>query len=305
MFFKRVRLKRIKISTKKQTIKMSIFVIGAKGFIGANLVRAAEEKGHVIGTSSKEDSGYLFLDLANLKNFNFDVFSPEDVVFVTSAISAPDICENDYNYAYNVNVSGTKQLIRGAIGRGSRVIFFSSDVVYGENLDSFDESEMTRASGAYAKMKQVVEREFEGVSSFKTIRLSYVFSLDDKFTCYLRSCAKNGRAAELYEPFQRSIVCRADVVDAALNLARDWEKYPETIINFGGSQLVSRVELCKVIKEKILPDLDFKVVEPPSNFFLNRPRIINMRSPILPRLLGRQPTGVADALIKENSKNYE
>ena len=45
----------------------------------------------------------------------------------------------------------------------------------------FDENSDPKPLGEYGKMKLLVEKEFSREERFKTLRLSYVFSKDDKF----------------------------------------------------------------------------------------------------------------------------
>jgi dTDP-4-dehydrorhamnose reductase len=220
--------------------------------------------------------------------FDYDEVG-RSVVFLTAAVSSPDICARECERARAVNVIGTSTFIKNAIERGARVIFFSSDTVYGEREEEFDEDTACNPAGEYAAMKREVELRFAGNPSFKAIRLSYVFSREDKFTQYLSSCAQRNEEAKLFHPFFRSIVYRDDVVEGALALAERWHEFPEQVINFGGPQILSRVDFAEHLRNIHLHALRFKVTEPNADFFLNRPRIIAMNSPIFTRLLGRVP----------------
>jgi dTDP-4-dehydrorhamnose reductase len=92
--------------------------------------------------------------------FDYRLIHPSDVVLLTAAISAPDICAQEYARAWGVNVTGTSRFIRNVIDRGGRVIFFSSDTVYGEKDDVFDERAYCNPAGEYAIMKHEVEKQF-------------------------------------------------------------------------------------------------------------------------------------------------
>ena len=222
-------------------------------------------------------------------------------MFLTAAISAPDICAREHDRAWAVNVTGTSAFITGAIKRGARVIFFSSDTVYGEREDEFDECATCNPAGEYAVMKREVEKRFFGNPSFKAIRLSYVFSHEDKFTHYLAGCARRNEEVDLFHPFFRAIVHRDDVVAGALALAKRWHEIPEQVINFGGPQVLSRVEFAKCLREVHFHDLRFKVTEPDADFFKNRPRVIAMTSSVFDRLLGRPPRTLCEAARMEFS----
>ncbi len=287
--------------------KLTIIIVGAKGYLGSALIARANTVGNVLGTSSTGGNGLLALRLDAPADFEYHRIRQGDLVLLTAAISAPDICAREHDRAWAVNVTGTSAFISKAIECGARVIFFSSDTVYGEREEAFDEGASCNPAGEYALMKHEVEQRFAGNPGFKTIRLSYVFSLEDKFTRYLAGCAKNDAEAELFHPFYRAIIHRDDVVCGAMALAEHWEQTPESNINFGGPQVLSRVEFVECLRADHLKNLRFKVTQPDGNFFINRPRVIAMTSPVLERLLGRTPHSLSEAarLECESSLNLK
>jgi nucleoside-diphosphate-sugar epimerase len=216
-------------------MKNSKFIIvGATGYIGGALIKGARKLGDVVGTSSAGGEGLLAFDLAHPNEFDYANIGAGDVVFLLAAISAPDVCARDYLRAWECNVKGTVAFISAAMERGARVVFFSSDTVYGERNDDFSECAKTNPVGEYALMKSEVEKIFSGDSLFKAIRLSYVFSDQDKFTRYLIDCARRSEVADIFHPFYRAVIHRDDVISGALKLAESWEDFPDAIINFGG-----------------------------------------------------------------------
>jgi dTDP-4-dehydrorhamnose reductase len=278
---------------------LNFFIVGAMGYIGNTLIKRAKKKCHAYGTTSSGAGGFLPLCLDAPSDFDYGKFLPGDVVLFTAAISAPDICAHEYDRAWAVNVTGTSAFISKVIERGARVIFFSSDTVYGELSRGFEDGAECSPAGEYAEMKCEVERRFAGNPAFKSIRLSYVFSCEDKFTKYLLGCNQKNEEADLFHPFFRSIVHRDDVIEGALNLAMNWDNVPEQFINFGGPEVISRINFAECLREVCMHDLRFKVTEPESEFFKNRPRIIAMKSPIFSRLLGRMPHTLSEAAYLE------
>lgn len=273
----------------------TLFIVGAGGYIGSALFSKANKAGSTLGTSPSGGNDLLPLCLDEPAEFDYEKISSGDVLLLTAAISAPDICAREPDRAWAVNVTGTSSFIQSVIDRGGRVVFFSSDTVYGEREDAFDELAACNPAGEYAEMKRVVEQRFSANASFKAIRLSYVFSREDKFTRYLTGCATRNEEADLFHPFFRAIVHRDDVVEGALALAGQWDDVPEQVINFGGPQVLSRIEFAQCLRETHLHDLRFKVTEPSADFFKNRPRVIAMTSPVLSRLLGRPPRSLREA----------
>lgn len=274
---------------------MSFMIVGATGYIGSSLLEHSRRLSYAVGTSSSNVFGAIYMSLENPEEFDYGGISSDTFVFMTAAISAPDICAREHDRAWAVNVIGTSSFIQSAIDCGARVVFFSSDTVYGEREDEFDEAAASNPAGEYAEMKREVEQRFVGNASFKSIRLSYVFSRDDKFSRYLAGCAERNEEADVFHPFFRAIVHRDDVVEGALALAKHWDEVPEQVINFGGPQVLSRIEFAECLCETHLHDLRFKVTEPAADFFKNRPRVIAMTSPVFAKLLNRPPRSLRDA----------
>ena len=271
-----------------------ILVAGASGYLGMPLYRSARAAGHAWGTS-REDPSLLPLRLEMPAAFDYGVLNEVDVVLLTAAVSSPDICTQEHSRTWAINVAGTCRFIENVLARGTRLVFFSSDSVYGERSTPFDESTPGNPGDDYALMKHEVEGRFAEEANFKTIRVSFVFSYGDKFTTYLRKCVRNREEAELFHPFRRAVIHRTDVTEGAITLARRWDEFPQKVINFGGPRVVTRPEFAAILKETALSELRTRTVEPDANFFKSRPRTIRMRSPILASLLGRSPRSLHEA----------
>lgn len=272
-----------------------IFVIGATGYIGRVLLKDAKQICVSFGSSSSTNNGFIQVNLNSPSDFDYAVVGPDDVVLITAAISSPDFCARETEKAWSVNVKGTSEFISGVVKQGARVIFFSSDTVYGLRDDVFDESADCYPAGEYAEMKNEVEKRFSKNKSFKSVRLSYVFSREDKFTNYLMKCAVQGEEAELFHPFVRAIIHRDDVIEGALALAKRWEEFPEQNFNFGGSEILSRIDFAECLRTVYLHKLRYTIREPDEEFFKHRPSIIAMKSPLLERLLKRPPRSLLEA----------
>jgi dTDP-4-dehydrorhamnose reductase len=281
---------------------MKMIVVGANGYIGYALYLQATRLFDAYGTTSamsKMSGASFLLQLDQPEKFDYEVIDDSDIVFLTAAVSAPDICAREHDHAWAVNVTGTSEFITKVMGQGGRVVFFSSDTVYGEKGDEFDEQAPCNPAGEYAEMKHEVEKRFLGNPQFKAIRLSYVFSCEDKFTKYLAGCASRDEEAEIFHPFYRAVIHRDDVVQGAIALAQRWDEFPQSIINFGGPEVLARTEFAKILQNTALLNLKYRVIEPEADFFKNRPKVIRMVSPVLSELLGRPSHGLAEAAKME------
>ena len=266
---------------------MATHLVGAPGNIGKRVV----EKGEDINVISRFE---LKLDQRPLK-YNFDNKSiggtriqEGDVVIFAAAISEPSVVSAQFDKALAVNVESTGEFISKVLEKGCKVLFLSSDAVYGDVESGFDESHPVNPKGAYAEMKAVVEKRFEGNPNFKALRLSYNFYKDDRFTKYLRQCAESGVEAEIFDPLTRAVVHRDDTVDAILSITANWDNADGQYINCGGPQVLSRQQFTEVVKRVALPTLKFKVTQPPAKFYTERAAFSEMYSPNLEKILGRK-----------------
>ena len=74
----------------------------------------------------------MILNLSEPYEFDYELIKPDDFVVFCAAISSPDKCRSDYSNAYATNIEGPKFVITKFLERRARVVFCSSDAVYGE-----------------------------------------------------------------------------------------------------------------------------------------------------------------------------
>lgn len=265
---------------------MKVAIVGSSGYIAGYLLkRFAEEK--KIERIIKIDQTYdadIFLNLQCPQEFDYSLMDDIDFIIFTAANSGPDKCATDFDFCWNINVTGTSHFIHQVIERKCRVLFLSSDAVFG-NIDGciYDEESPTLAETPYGKMKKAVEDEFIGNPMFKAIRLSYVVSTRDRFVSYCLNCIRNDTVADIFHPFYRNCIVVSDVVDVAVWFAIHWSEYTPTFLNVAGKELVSRLRIADEINRHLNNKLRYTVSVPNDVFFMNRPKITQMRSLYLQR----------------------
>lgn len=281
---------------------MKVAIVGSSGYISRFLIQnfyKLEGLNSLIRIGRSNDADY-FLDLNNADVFDYDVLSDIDFVIFTAAISSPDQCANDFESCWKVNVTGTSFFINEALKRGCRVLFFSSDAVFGnDSFVQFDETSETKASTPYGKMKKAVEDEFSDNLNFKAIRLSYVVSASDKFTSYCLSCIKQSKQADIFHPFYRSSITVLDVVSVVFYLLNNWRKFVPIFLNVAGEELISRVRIADELNRFFDGKLDYKISIPEKEFFKNRPKITHMRSLYLKKYGILDNTSFTEKFFKE------
>ena len=268
-------------------------IIGKNGFIAKKLLKRGQYK---VTTSNELSSDDVYLDLKNSESFDYSYINEQTNIIFLAAISSPDICNNNYDEAYKVNVTGTKSFIKEAIKKGAKVLFFSSDVVYGNTIEKVDEDSKTNPFGNYAKMKDEVEKAFETEKNFKVFRLSYVLSKEDKYLSYLKNCIDNNEIAEVFHPFSRKVVYIEDVLKAIENILMKWDDFENQKFNICGDEDVSRKDIADFYNKAIGNKLGYKILEPDEKFWEARPKDINITSIYLEELLERKPTKIQNAI---------
>lgn len=281
---------------------MKIFVIGKNGFIAQRILDEFHDKYDLIATSSQEKEDSVFLDLQTPQNFNYDLINEGDFVIHLAAISSPDACEQNYETAYQINVTGAQFFLKKCLEKKAKVLFFSSDVIYGDGDTTFDEKSSCKPFGVYAKMKYETEQALMNDPNAKIFRLSYIFAHNDKFTSYLTSCATKNEPAELFHPFSRNAVYIQDLIDAIEELIKNFNQLDNKICNICGPNLLSKKDIAEMYQTYVNQNLTFNIITPDETFFQKRPRTISLKSLYLNKLLGHEPLNIEKAIQLEFNK---
>ena len=222
---------------------MTIGIVGSNGYIATYLINALSPY-YSIKKYDCAGSITANLDLLDAASFNYETLRGVDFVIFTAAISSPDRCASEYDLSWSINVEGTNYFIREALARNCKVLFFSSDAVFGDVSGVInDEYSETRTQTPYGKMKKAVEDENKDNPNFKCIRLSYVASAKDKFISYCIQCIEKNEVATIFHPLYRNCVVVSDVVQVVEWLIRYWDEYDPFVLNVTGIELVSRVRI--------------------------------------------------------------
>lgn len=260
---------------------MNVALVGSSGYIAGFLLDKFSKEQNIdkilkIGKSELAD---VHLDLLAPEKFDYSVLDSIDYVVFTAAISGPDKCAEEYEMCWSVNVTGTSYFIHEAINRKCKVLFFSSDAVYGDiSAKIYTEESETKAETPYGKMKKAIEDEFKKNTQFKAIRLSYVVSTKDRFMSYCLECVENGNVADIFHPFYRNCISISDVVNVVIWLINNWESYTPFVLNVAGKELVSRVRMADELNRYLGNRLKYVITTPDGSFYKNRPRITQMKS---------------------------
>lgn len=130
----------------KEIKNKKILVTGSSGFLGQHLCRKLVHLGgHVQGIDSimpnsindeediSEKISYSKCDIADKIQVQKILDNKHDLIFHLAAIASPRTCKSDFDLAYNVNVTGTKNIL-SMLQESTKLVFMSSASVYGNPI---------------------------------------------------------------------------------------------------------------------------------------------------------------------------
>ena len=117
----------------------------------------------------------LKIDITNKKNCEkiFDV--KPDIIINTAAITNVDYCEKFEKNAFDVNVTGTKNIAKIAEKLGSKLIHISTDAVFSGSKKFYVEEDKPNPISVYGKTKLESEKIISKVNDSVILRPSVLF----------------------------------------------------------------------------------------------------------------------------------
>lgn len=257
-------------------------IFGATGYIGNYLyARFKSGKYDVAGFSRGTDEYGAKFDLTA---FNADKSSlriqADDLAIVTIAQCNIDRCRLEYEEAYNVNVTRTKELVKYLCGEGARVILFSSDNVFGDDRGNYTEADPVSPINKYGEMKAELEQfALEECPKVCVFRLPKVYGLGQEDNNFLRSLYKavqDDGPIRCIKGSRMSVISQEDVYQACVLAERLNLK---GLYNLAEDDCYSRKDLARIFVSAL--GIEKPIVEIPVtefNFVDKRPCVMNMNN---------------------------
>ncbi|HVG14527.1 MAG TPA: sugar nucleotide-binding protein, partial [Chitinophagaceae bacterium] len=147
----------------------TVLVTGANGFLGQYLVEKlllnnfkviATSKGESRLRSAHPNLAYETLDFTDAPEVTriFLLHKPAVVVH-SGAWSKPDDCERDKKEAFEINVTGTINLLKAAEAFESHFVFLSTDFIFSGEKGFYKEEDEAGPVNYYGKTKFLAEQE--------------------------------------------------------------------------------------------------------------------------------------------------
>ncbi|CAF3081542.1 unnamed protein product [Rotaria sp. Silwood2] len=274
----------------QEETKKRVVITGGAGFIGSQLGAELHNQGHEVILLDNMSFGHLDNLIIDGKTFGElvvkdirdpdlkTVFASAHTIFHLAGVSALPVCQSDPLSAYDVNVSGTANVLEAArLSKVTRIIFSSTSAVYENSVnDSGKHKEtdsiqpdliysMTKAASeevckAYAKnynMDIIICRFFNVYGPHQDFRRK-----SPPFTSYVARELALGRKPTLFNQTnaERDYIYSDDLISLMLMMWRSKETFRADIFNVatgtGWSVPELYSKLCDISGQKIQPDFN-------------------------------------------------
>jgi dTDP-4-dehydrorhamnose reductase len=223
---------------------MRILVVGGSGLLGRELLEllsCAHEVGGTYLTQPYENC--KFLDIRDKKAVEeFAKLYYPDVVIHAAAVRHADLCEENKQWAWGINVGGTKNVVEVCKKYGIKFVYISSDYVFDGANGPYGESSKPNPINFYGMTKLEGERIVkEELIDYIIIRPTILYGYSDK----------DGFVSQVREKLSSDNILEADnhikkypllTNDLATLIAELLEKDERGIFHIGGRDGVTRYE---------------------------------------------------------------
>ena len=166
-----------------------------------------------------------------------------------AAHTKPDLCEDDPNSAYAMNVDGTRLLAKAVQDSCTRFVYCSTDLVFDGARPESSETDTPSPLMVYGRTKLEGEEAARDVlgERVNVVRLALLYgkgrgrSAGRTFTERTLEEARQGRAVRLFRDQYRSPLYVEDAA-AGVESALTWPEAP-AVVHLGGPERISRFEM--------------------------------------------------------------
>ncbi len=240
---------------------MKIFITGASGNLGGYLVESLSPGNELLlhynsNPCSQQNFRTVQFDLTDFDEIKkaFGNFKPECVIH-TAAISNPNIADKvSKEKVVNINVKASEIIAEECSKINSKLIFTSTDLVYNGNLGAYlSENSQTNPISLYAETKLNAEKAIASVSAeFIILRTSLMYgfsnSSGENHFDFMFNNLVNGKTVQLFTDQFRTPLALFNAAEMIAQLVN--VNAAKGVINFGGSERVSRFYLGKILCEE-------------------------------------------------------
>jgi dTDP-4-dehydrorhamnose reductase len=249
---------------------MKIFITGANGFLGQHLVTFLANLNYEVIASGRNNSvftnyptiQYVNLELTNEQAVNLVLhkYQPHFIIHA-AAMSKPNECEVEKEECILNNVTATEYVVKAANTVGAKVIYISTDFVFGEG-GPHAETDIPAPLNFYGKSKLLAEQIVQSNSSDSVImRPVFIYgqlqpSMKPTFLHWVKNILSEGKKIKLVSDQLRTPTY---VTDLCKGIAAMIQKNVIGIYHLAGSEIISPFQMAVTVAEVL--KLDKNLIE--------------------------------------------
>ncbi len=234
---------------------MKIVIVDSASIIGENLANAiSREIECELSLLSIEkpnnniayECDWIMLDSWDKKSLKKHVIaSKPDVLINCLALEGKELCEENRNNAWNINVDINSTLISAAKICESHYITFSNEAIFGNSRGPYSEDDSVNANSYYAKSMLARENSCKTeLEKYTVFRLTELFGYSSfgkiDFVSKLIVLFEAGIDMEISNSYYTNPVFATDVADAVI---KAFERQKYGFFNLGGADYLNRFEI--------------------------------------------------------------
>lgn len=232
---------------------MLILLLGASGFAGGALWQQLVGRHDVVGTRMSRDvSPFVPLDLGDEHAVREMVRSrPWDLIIHAAGLVELGKAEAAPDLAWRLNVRSVEILVDAVGPSGAKLVYLSSDNVFGGTADSYCESDPPSPINIYGETKVAAERVVQGDPRHLIVRIPILYGTSPWSAKFL------DRFAGATTPAQTDVICTPLYLPSfAAALPQLWDR--SGVLHCAGRQIANRFELMSTVQREL--ELDTCVV---------------------------------------------
>lgn len=282
---------------------MKILITGVNGLVGNSLHRLLQDSDHKLFFSSR--------NLKGLANYKVDItdevevnsfFKSErpDVVINSAAMANVDLCEEEQDLCWKVNVEGVQNLVEACDQYSTHLTHISTDYIFDgkKNSGIYNEDDLPNPQSYYAKSKlageEVISRSQISYSILRTI-LVYGIHKNANIVTFVKNSLEANKTVNLVSDQVRMPTFVDDLSKACIKAS---EKKAAGIFHICGPEQMSYLDIGNRIADHF--SLDKNLINHVNTIDLNQKALrpfktgFDLRKAI--NILNYKPTKFEDSL---------
>lgn len=276
-------------------------MIGSSGLVGNALVKELEKDFDVTGTyfEHKTENKMIHLDITDIAEVSHVIQSYQPhFIFLPAAAANVDLCQENKEFCWKINVDGIENVIREAKKTQSKVVFFSTDFIFDGVSGPYDECAIPNPLNYYGFTKVIGEAMVRQLEDALIVRTTVVYGNEKQgknFAVKMISALNHGKEITAVSD---QIGTPTYVVDLAQKTIKLAKMGLSGVYHIAGPELLNRYEFARYVAGVF--DLDKSLIKSVSTKELQqkalRPMHAGLKTEKIVKTLGEKTTSVVDGL---------